>query len=270
MPAGLGQGRAIKFVIRLLLVWIVDTFSLWITAAILPGIALVSSGSSGPFVTAAAAALFIGLVNLLVRPLILLVALPLGFFVIFAVGFLVNAVALLITSALLPALTVDGLLAAVIGGIILSAVNTIITTLTIIDDDDSFYQGVVERLAGGRVQPSSTTERGLLMIELDGLSYWRMQGCHRQGIHADARREAGGGWLVLSASTAGCRRRRLPAKPASCSATITTYPPSVGMTRRRRSSTSRAGCAAAAGALLDRQRPDEWRLKHQQYVGWRR
>ncbi len=62
----------------------------------------------------------LGIVNLLIRPLILLLALPLGFFVIFGVGFVVNAVAILITSALLPAFQVDGFVAAFLGGLVMA------------------------------------------------------------------------------------------------------------------------------------------------------
>src|SRR5512139_1742174 len=97
-----------KALVRFFLLWSIDTLSLWATAAILPGIALQPQGSTPEVIIAAGAAFLLGIVNLLVRPLILLLALPLGFSVTFLVGFFANALSLLITSALQPALQVDG------------------------------------------------------------------------------------------------------------------------------------------------------------------
>ena len=88
------------------------------------------------------AAFLLGLVNLLIRPLILLLTLPFGFFVTFGVGFIVNAVVLLITSRLMPALQIRRFPCRLhrwsgVG----SLINTIITGVITVDDDDSFYAG---------------------------------------------------------------------------------------------------------------------------------
>jgi uncharacterized membrane protein YvlD (DUF360 family) len=207
--------QGIRVLVRLLFVWFVDTISVWVTAKVTPGISITPTGDVTTIGVAAAAALLIGIVNLLVRPLILLLALPLGFFVIFAVGFLVNAVVLLITSALMPAFAVSGLLPAVVGGIILSAVNTIITTMTTIDDDDSFYQGVVERLAARqKFAASGAPGRGLLMIELDGLSYWRLKDALSNGYMPTLAAKLGEGWAL---SRVDCG---LPSQTSACQAGI--------------------------------------------------
>lgn len=89
----------------------------------------------------------LGIVNLIIRPLILLLALPFGFFALFAVGLFVNAIAMTITAALLPGFTISGPIAAFFGGLLLSLINTLITGVLTIDDDDQFYQGLVERIA---------------------------------------------------------------------------------------------------------------------------
>jgi uncharacterized membrane protein YvlD (DUF360 family) len=175
----------VRALVRFFLLWSVDTLSLWATAAILPGIALQPQGSTPELVIAAGAAFLLGIVNLLVRPLILLLALPLGFFVTFLVGFFANAISLLITSNLLPALQVDGLLGAFIGGIVLAAINAVVTGILTVDDEDTFYQGVVERLArrpGQAFKGAAEPGRGLLMIEIDGLSYWHMKKALADGL----------------------------------------------------------------------------------------
>ena len=70
----------------------------------------------GSYLVAAAAAAFtLGVVNLLLRPLILLLALPLGLIATLIVGFFANAFALLIAARLIPELHVDGLLGSLPG-----------------------------------------------------------------------------------------------------------------------------------------------------------
>jgi uncharacterized membrane protein YvlD (DUF360 family) len=166
----------VRIIIRFLLVWFVDTISLLLTAWVISGIGINSVGGTSVFVVATAAALVLGLVNLLVRPLILLLAMPLGWMVIFLVGFLVNAITLMITSWLMPGFEVNGLWAAFLGGLFLSLVNTIISTLLDIDNSESFYQNLVLRQAARQaVDVGEDAGRGVVMLEIDGLSYWHVQ-----------------------------------------------------------------------------------------------
>ena len=166
----------IRMVIRFLVVWFIDTVSLIITAWVMPGITIEPVESAGSFVVATAAALLLGIVNLLIRPLLLLIALPLGWMVVFLSGFFINAVTLMLTASLLPGLTVESWWEAFIGGLFLALVNTILTTLLTIDDDNSFYDNLVQRRAvsmADKIEPNAG--RGLVMLETDGLSYQRIQ-----------------------------------------------------------------------------------------------
>jgi len=165
-----------RLLIRFLVVWFVDTISLLITAWVISGISINPVEGFSVFVTATAAALLLGIVNLLIRPLILLLATPLGWIVIFLIGFIINAITLMITSALLPGFEVNGLWAAFIGGLFLSLVNTILSTLLNIDSDESFYANLVKRQAARQGEtPEGEDTRGVVMLEIDGLSYWHIQ-----------------------------------------------------------------------------------------------
>jgi uncharacterized membrane protein YvlD (DUF360 family) len=166
---------------RLAVVWLIDTISLLITAAIVPGLSITANDDYSQLAVAAAAALVLGIVNLLIRPLILLLALPFGFFVIFGVGFFVNALVLMITGAVLQGFNVDGLIPAILGGLLLGAINAVITTILDLDDS-SFYSGMADRLARrGRTAAEMGPGRGLLMLEVDGLSYWHIHKALEQG-----------------------------------------------------------------------------------------
>jgi uncharacterized membrane protein YvlD (DUF360 family) len=166
-----------RLIFRFLLVWGLDTLSLVIMARLLPGVNLEPPEGQSKLAAAAAAALVLSLVNLVIRPLVLLLGLPFGFFVVFGLGFLANAVALMITSGLLsPGFSVDGWAAALVGGIVFAAINAILTGFTSVSETDSFYQGVIERLARRQTFHSAGDgTRGLVMLEIDGLSYWHIQ-----------------------------------------------------------------------------------------------
>jgi len=168
--------RIFKQIIRFFVVWFVDTVSLLITAWIIPGINFSPVGNTPTFVVAVAAALLLGIVNLLVRPLILLVAMPLGWIVIFLVGFFINGIILLITSALLPSFEVSGWWTAFFGGIILAFVNMVLIELLNLDNQESFYSNLVKRQAARQSQQiAPESGRGVVMFEIDGLSYWHLK-----------------------------------------------------------------------------------------------
>ncbi len=169
-------GAILRYIVRLFVLWVVEGISLLVAAWILPGITLVAADAGRRFAAACAAALVLALVNLLIRPLILMIARPLGGIATLVIGFLVNAVMLLLTGWLLPGLEVSGLLAATLGGIFFAAINVLITSILEVDEEGSLYQNRIERQArrDSRVAPGET-RRGLVLIEMDGLSYHHLK-----------------------------------------------------------------------------------------------
>jgi len=171
------------WLVRHALLWVVDALALLLTALVVPDFGLGGSGGAGALTVAVGAAFLLGLVNLLIRPLILLGARPLGFFALLAVGFVVNSVTLWITAWLLPDFTIDGLLPALLGGLVFVAVNTVVTSVVELDEEGSYYQNRIQRLA--RREPfAAATEPGvgLVMIEIDGLSYHHMHKALADGL----------------------------------------------------------------------------------------
>src|SRR5581483_3413329 len=154
---------------RFIVVWVLDTASLLFTAALLPGIGF--SDPQNLFTIAAAAAFLLGIVNFIIRPLILLLALPFGFIAIFLIGFFLNAVALAITSQIITGFYVNTWLDAFWGSLLLAALNTLLTNIIAVDNDDSFYQNLAERLAQREKIFNPDNTQGIVMMEIDGLSY---------------------------------------------------------------------------------------------------
>ncbi|MEG3931112.1 MULTISPECIES: phage holin family protein [unclassified Microcoleus] len=106
------------------LTWIVAAVSLIITANIVPGMAVVS------FPAAMLAAVVIGLVNAVVKPIITLLTLPLSIITLGLFLFVVNAISLSLASWLASAFSigfaVNGFWPALVGSIVLSFVSGLI------------------------------------------------------------------------------------------------------------------------------------------------
>lgn len=174
--------RLVTFLIRLIVLWIVDAIALLLTAAILPGMSFGDTEGIPAWMWAVAAAFLIGVINLLIRPILLIIAKALNPVVLFLVGFLVNGIFLIIAANLLPGFQINGLFEAIIAGIIFSAINVILTNILELNEEGSYYQNKIEKLAA-KQQFKSVDEpgAGLVMIEIDGLSYHHLHKAISEG-----------------------------------------------------------------------------------------
>jgi len=103
--------------VGLLIKWIVNAVAVVITAYLLPGVRL--SGFFAALVTA----LVLGLVNVFIRPLLLLLTLPLNILTLGLLTFVINALLILLTSALVPGFEVRGFWWALLFSLVLSIIN---------------------------------------------------------------------------------------------------------------------------------------------------
>ncbi len=102
---------------QFLLTWLATAISLWVTAYLVPGLAI-----SG-FTAAAVGAIVLGLVNAIVKPLLILFTLPLTILTLGLFLLVVNAIALSLVGYFTPGFNVDGFFPAVFGSIVLSLVS---------------------------------------------------------------------------------------------------------------------------------------------------
>jgi len=202
--------------IRFLVVWAVDTIALLATAKILSGFHFVEFEGASIWAEAAAAAFLLGAINFLIRPLILLLAVPFGMIFVFLIGLFVNAIALMLTANLLPAFQIDNWGWAFLGSLIFSAINTVLINFLTLDDQDSFYQRIIERLAKRHMfVDAESEERGLVMLEIDGLSYYHMQKAIKDGWMPHVREMMEEDGYVLSRVDCG-----LPSQTSACQSGI--------------------------------------------------
>ena len=176
------EGRSLNMG-RLILMWNFNVVCLIWTAYFLPGIEIGIPGTDIltrlgiAYLTVA----LLAVVNLLIRPLVTKLVTQaarwwLGFAISFVLIIIVNTFILYYLQLVLPDFTVLFLLDAFVGSLFLSAVNTVFLSAVGIDEDSSFFQGIIRwRLrskAGMKGVPQTT---GLVAIEIDGLGYQALQ-----------------------------------------------------------------------------------------------
>ncbi|MCU0534205.1 MAG: phage holin family protein [Hydrococcus sp. Prado102] len=104
-----------------LLTWLVTAVALLITAHIVPGFKF------DHWTTAAIAAIILGLVNAIVRPIFVLLTFPLTLLSLGLFLIVINALMLWLVGFLVPGFIVAGFLSALIGSIVLAIVTTILS-----------------------------------------------------------------------------------------------------------------------------------------------
>ncbi|MEA3441672.1 MAG: phage holin family protein [Chloroflexota bacterium] len=205
-----------RFIIRFAVVWFIDTLALLVTTWLLSGMQFLEFEDANPLAEAAAAAFLLGAINFLIRPLFLLLAVPFGMILVFLIGLIVNAGALMLTASLLPTFQIDSWWTAFLGSLVFSAINTILTNLMTVDDDDSFYHSLIERLAKRRMfEDADSDKRGLVMLEIDGLSYHHMQKAIEDGWMPHVREMMEEDGYTLSLVDCG-----LPSQTSACQSGI--------------------------------------------------
>ena len=110
---------AMHFLVRVLL----NAVALLVAAWLVPGIQI-----SGPAATIFAG-LLLGVVNALVRPVLLLLTLPFTLLTLGLFIFVVNAICFALTAALVPGFRISGFLAALLGSIVVSIVSWVLNAL---------------------------------------------------------------------------------------------------------------------------------------------
>uniref|UniRef100_C6E896 Phage holin family protein n=1 Tax=Geobacter sp. (strain M21) TaxID=443144 RepID=C6E896_GEOSM len=107
----------------LLIKWLVNALAIGITAYLLPGVAV-----SG-FFAALVAALVLGLVNVLIRPLLLLLTLPINILTLGLFTLVINALMVMLAAAIVPGFSVRGFWWALLFGLVLAIVNYILNVI---------------------------------------------------------------------------------------------------------------------------------------------
>lgn len=108
----------------LLIRWLVSALALWLTTAIVPGLSFARAGVGPILITA----LVMGLVNAVVRPVMVILTLPLTVLTLGLFLLVVNALSLAVVATITP-LQIAGFFSALFGALILSIVTALLSNV---------------------------------------------------------------------------------------------------------------------------------------------
>lgn len=107
----------------LLISWLINAVTLLAATYVVPGFTVDS------FQTALLAAIIIGLINIFIKPFLLLVTLPINLLTLGLFTFVVNAIVLWLASLVIAGMHIADPLSGILAAIVISIVSTILSTL---------------------------------------------------------------------------------------------------------------------------------------------
>lgn len=103
--------------------WLLMVLAIFISAYFIPGVAIAS------FWSALWLALFLGVVNILVKPILILITLPINILTLGLFTFVINALLILLASSVIKGFSVSGFFVAMLFSIVLSVVSYLLNAL---------------------------------------------------------------------------------------------------------------------------------------------
>lgn len=100
--------------------WIVGAIVIFSIAYVLPGVHVAN------FTAALIVALALGVINAIIKPVLIILTLPITILTLGLFALVLNALLILLVSAIVPGFVVDGFLWALVFGVVLSIVNAFV------------------------------------------------------------------------------------------------------------------------------------------------
>lgn len=107
---------------NILISWLLSALAVLVAAYILPGVHVAS------FTAALVAALVLGIINAVLKPILIILTLPINILTLGIFTFVINAALILLTAKIVPGFEVNGFWWALILSFVLSAINYFLHT----------------------------------------------------------------------------------------------------------------------------------------------
>lgn len=109
---------------KILVNLILSALAVFIAAYILPGVSVAN------FTTALVAAVVLGIINAVLKPILLILTLPINILTLGLFTFILNAALILLAAKIVPGFHVDGFISAIILSIVLAIINFFLHSLS--------------------------------------------------------------------------------------------------------------------------------------------
>ena len=162
--------------LRLVISWIVAAASIWVAAALVPGVSLEQTGAA--FVVAA----LIAVLNAVLPPVLAALRLPFMLVAGFLLVLFADALVLVIAHEVLPDdIHVGSFGDAFLAALVIAAVSVVLQAIVGTNDDDEYSLKVTRRIARRQGARERTDVPGIVFLEIDGLALPVLRDALRDG-----------------------------------------------------------------------------------------
>ncbi len=154
---------------RILVTLVMSVIAFAVAVLLTPGITV--DGDYGFWTTAIVAAVFLGILNVAVRPLFIAIFASVSVVAVFVATLVFQIASFFVLPAFVGGLHVSGLLAALVGSLIYAFGLTILTAFFSVSQDDSYWALLVQQLAARDPSVVKTEQPGLVVVQIDGLPH---------------------------------------------------------------------------------------------------
>ncbi len=151
-------------VIRILIIWVIQTVALIIMALLMDSVYVESIGAA-IVVTAV-----IGFLNALLWPLLTYILVPFAVLTLGIAALLLNGAIIWLAAQFVPGFTVVNFWSAFWLSLGMAVINVVLSHFLTIDDDNSWNRYAVRRRMKREVHPEPTDVPGIIFLEIDGLA----------------------------------------------------------------------------------------------------
>jgi uncharacterized membrane protein YvlD (DUF360 family) len=200
---------------RLIAIWLINTFALYLLVRVMPGIhtsGYLCDGDPCQGGLPLSTALAIAVLNALLWPLFVRLLLPLGVVTLGLAPLLLNGVIVYVAARWQGEFEVDTVFHAILLAFGVTVINTFVTTVLALDDVDFYYRrGMKRRAKRLRPKEAVTDVPGVVFLEVDGLAHDVLRRAIRDGNAATAGRWYREGHRLMSwecdwsSQTSGCQ-----------------------------------------------------------------
>ena len=158
---------------RFLSIWVFNSLCLVVCIWLLPGMNIEPNNQLPISVNIMTIGLIFTLMNLLVRPILLLLTLPLNGLTFGLSSLVINALVLYLVQEFSNLFTIQDFGTAFIASFLIAGVNIIFSNLIPLDEDMVYYDFAASRFSR-KSEISDLGKKGLVILEIDGLSFSRI------------------------------------------------------------------------------------------------
>lgn len=193
--------------------WFFNSLCLYACSRWIKGVTLTPTGEIPAYILVMELGLILTLLNALLRPILLHLLLPLNGITVGFFSLIVNGFSIFMLSRFSDSFSVSSIWVGTLATFLFALVNIVLQILVPIDDDVMYYSVLAQRYTSRKGKKS--IQKGIVMLEIDGLSYPRLQHALEKGFMPFLKEQLDSGKYIVRPYDCG-----VPSQTSSCQAGI--------------------------------------------------